>query len=406
MENVASMDLQDQSVMSASFGAEPWFIDAACLSLAHRPRLYWIEWELLPQEHVQFGQTPVGRSSVSFSVELEASNYLTPGWEKKSPGKFPTFTTSRPRDKPGYKPAGLNQCTAAEKSMWEQDNYRFPPYQYQSCHCLVNKKNLLRLPNIQEREVMMGFPRDFTANCVPKGEQGTQFHLDTRFTLIGNSWNVSVVAWLLGHLGFVLGLNPLFSPEEIVNRTSPGCTDHLQTYLRRPPMKNMGRKEEGTSKALELVSKLCTMVSLKGEDLLLQPASEDVTRYHRLRMSIPAKLWAWRTVASWKWTGDREHINSLELRAVLTSLRWRLERHKKVQIKFVHLLDSLVGMHSLSRGRSSSRRLRRTILRINALLLATRSQGVWTYVHTKQNPADAPSRRPLKRKWASCLKGI
>ena len=161
-----------------------------------------------------------------------------------------------------------------------------------------------------------------------------------------------------------------------------------------------------SKKALDLVSKLCTMVSLKGEDLLLQPASEDVTRYHRRRVSIPARLWSWRTVASWKWTGDREHINSLELRAVLTSLRWRLERHKKVQIKFVHLLDSLVGMHALSRGRSSSRRLRRTILRINALLLATRSQGVWAYVHTKQNPADAPSRRPLKRKWSACRKGI
>ena len=101
----------------------------------------------------------------------------------------------------------------------------------------------------------------------------------------------------------------------------------------------------------------------------------------------------------WKWTGQREHINALELRAVLTSLRWRLERQKQTNVKFVHLVDSLVSLHALSRGRTSSKKLRRTLMRVNALLLATQSQAVWAYVHTKQNPADAPSRRPLKRKW-------
>ena len=406
MENVASMDLSDQDLMSESFGAQPWYIDAGGMSLAHRPRLYWIDWELLPHQQVVYGHTPVGRSSVELQVELDPTQYLTPGWRKCGDGKFPTFTTSRPRGKPGYKPAGLHQCTDEEKVMWEKDEFRFPPYQYRMVHCVENKKGDKRLPNVQEREVIMGFPKDYTVNCLPKGEQGSQLHVDTRLTLVGNSWNVSVIAWLLSQLGNVLGLNSTMSPEEIVQRTAPGCTAHLQTFLRRPPMQNARGKPDNSKKTLELVSKLCTMVSLKGEDLLLQPASEDVTRYHRLRMSIPARLWSWQTVASWKWTGDREHINSLELRAVLTSLRWRLERHKKVQIKFVHLLDSLVGMHALSRGRSSSRRLRRTILRINALLLATRSQGVWAYVHTKQNPADAPSRRPLKRKWRACQNGI
>jgi hypothetical protein len=156
---------------------------------------------------------------------------------------------------------------------------------------------------------------------------------------------------------------------------------------------------KGHEKALKLVHKLLTLVSVKGEDIALQAASDDLVKYHRLRASVPAKLWRWYTAASWKWTGEKEHINVLEMRAVLTALRWRLERHKKVHVKFVHLVDSLVAMHSLSRGRSSSRKLRRTILKINALLLATKSQSVWAYVHTKDNPADAPSRRPQKRKW-------
>lgn len=109
---------------------------------------------------------------------------------------------------------------------------------------------------------------------------------------------------------------------------------------------------------------------------------------------------------SWQWSSTGEHINALEMRAVLTSLRWRIERQQQLHTKFVHLIDSLVALHALSRGRSSSRKLRRTILRVNALLLATQSQAVWAYVHTKQNPADAPSRRPGKRKWVRCQNDI
>ena len=39
MESVASMDDQDKQTMSASFGAEPWEVDAKDVSLARRPRL-------------------------------------------------------------------------------------------------------------------------------------------------------------------------------------------------------------------------------------------------------------------------------------------------------------------------------------------------------------------------------
>ena len=251
----------------------------------------------------------------------------------------------------------------------------------------------------------MGMPKDYTLNCLPKNEQGSQTHLDTRLTLVGNSWNVTVITWLLSQLGADRGINPHISLEEIVTRTSPGCRKDLQTFLHRAPMGKTHCKIS-SGKALQLVRKMLTLVSIKGEDISLQSSSEDLVRYHRLRSSIPAKLWKWKTVASWKWSGAKEHINSLEMRAVLTSLRWRLERHKRVHEKFVHLVDSLVVLHSLSRGRSSSRKLRRTILRINSLLLATRSQAVWAYVHTKQNPADAPSRRPLKRKWSACQSGI
>ena len=270
-------------------------------------------------------------------------------------------------------------------------------------HCLVNKKGQLRVPNVQEREVIMGMPKGYTQNCLPKKDQKGFLHDDRRLSLIGNSWQVTVVAWLLSQLGHQLGLHELMTVEDVVKRTSPGSSASFQAFLQRPFMRLLRRPR---SKAAEeaLVKKFLTLVSIKGEDLLIQSSSEDLVKYHRLRASVPSNLWTWKAVASWQWTGNQEHINSLELRAVLTSLRWRLERRKTTKIKFVHLVDSLVVLHALSRGRTSSKKLRRTMLKINALLLATQSQGVWAYVHTSQNPADEPSRRPQKRKWTHAKK--
>ena len=402
MESVASMDLTDQGVMSADFGIDPWSIDASGCSAAHRPRLYWIEWEIPPGVDYHFDKTPSGRDVIHLDHSVDVPRFLEPGWHKTSQHKFPTFTTSRPREQPGYKPAGIKQCSLHELRRWKADEHRFPPYQYQTQYCVSDKHGTLRLPSIIEREAIMGFPKNFTMQCMPKQQQGSTAHNDCRLSLVGNSWNVTVVAWLLSHLGETLGLNEHFSVGDVCERTSPGCSKDLQTYLTRPSMQSV--RKAVSRDPLKLVQKLLTLVSVKGEDIMLQHSSEDLVKYHRLRASIPADLWKWTTVASWQWTGQAEHINALELRAVLTSLRWRLERHKKVHCKFVHLIDSMVCLHALSRGRSSSRKLRRTMLRINALLLATKSQGVWTYVHTKQNPADAPSRRPQKRKWLRCQK--
>ena len=142
---------------------------------------------------------------------------------------------------------------------------------------------------------------------------------------------------------------------------------------------------------------------MKGEDVLLQHHTNVPVKYHRLRASIPAKLWRWHTVAGWKWSDFSEHINVLELRAVLTGVKWRVERLRQLDIRCLHLVDSLVVLHALSRGRSSSRKKRRTLVRLNAFLLASGLQRVWAYVDTHQNPADRPSRRGVKKK---LLKGV
>ena len=140
-------------------------------------------------------------------------------------------------------------------------------------------------------------------------------------------------------------------------------------------------------------------MSVKGEDLLLQSTSEQLVKHQRLRASVPSKLWKWREVSGWQWKTPGEHINVLEMRAVMTTVKFWIAKQKLRNCKIIRLTDSLVVLHALSRGRSSSKKLRRTIMRIQAYLLVANIQPVWAYVHTSQNPADRPSRRVICRKW-------
>lgn len=171
---------------------------------------------------------------------------------------------------------------------------------------------------------------------------------------------------------------------------------YLQSRLWRTPLRHMRGQAPVCDE--RLVSKLGNLVSVKGEDILLTSTSSQLTKFHRLRASVPAKLWHWKVVSGWRWTGTPEHINALEMRAVLTSLKWRVLHRKQTRTRFLHLVDSLVVLHALTRGRSSSRKLRSTLSRINALLLCSSNQALWGYVSTEQNPADRPSR------WGSRVK--
>lgn len=386
------MDAADRHAMSAGIGTEPISCNAGSLTWCQRPRLYWVDWELEAQfissKHDSGAPAPV---EVKLWAHQDISEVIKKGWIKVDPDHpFPTFTTARPQKKPGRKPAGLRECSQEEIERWQADLHRFPPYQYREQHCLVNKKNVLRIPDLQEREVMMGFPLNYTASCAPKGQRKGDAYNDIRLSLLGNSWSVPVVAWLLGQLLGRLGFISSPSPQEVMDRISPGQADTTQGRLVRLPLNPSQGVDHEPMYALAF--KLGNLISIKGEDVMLTTPTTQMVKYHRLRASVSSSLWRWRVVTGWRWTLGREHINSLELRAILTSLRWRIEHLHHLGTRLIHLTDSLVCLHCLSRGRSSSRKLRRTLARINALILASNIQPLWGYIHTDQNPADKPSR--------------
>lgn len=347
MESVASMDQADREHMSASFGDDPWQCDAGQMTWCSRPRLYWLTWDLVQHE----GATLVSGDGVTpRTVELTAWQDLDEvckeGWTKVEPRRpFPTFTTSRPRPSPGRKPAGVSQCTSEELDRWQQDSFRFPPYQYCGRNCLIDQQQRIRIPDIEEREVMMGFPPGYTAACSVKADRKKTETMDMRLTLIGNSWSVPVVTWFLGNLFGFLGLCSQPTPQQIMDSLKPDGAVFLQSRLWRLPLRPVrGPPPEGES---SLVSKLCSLISVKGEDVLLTTPSSQMARYHRLRASVPSKLWHWKIVTGWAWRGGKEHINSLELRAILTALKWRIVHKGVTNKRFLHLTDSLVSLHCL-----------------------------------------------------------
>ena len=133
----------------------------------------------------------------------------------------------------------------------------------------MNAAGEFRLPNIMEKEVAMGFPLGYTETCLPKSQQEGKKYQDVRHSLIGNSWQVTVVSWLLQQLFRPLGLTEVNDLQSVVKLASPGQDPYLQGYLARVPMP----RPTGPSKVVKeevLTRKLINFVSVKGEDLLVQ----------------------------------------------------------------------------------------------------------------------------------------
>ena len=109
------------------------------------------------------------------------------------------------------------------------------------------------------------------------------------------------------------------------------------------------------------------------------------------RTSIDARRWHWRIAKGWKWQYTN-HINVLELEALLKTLQWRARSLNLFDKRFLHLVDSQVALGVAAKGRASSKRLSPTLHRYNLWVLACHCYPVIGWVATHQNPADEPSR--------------
>ena len=273
MESVFSMDEKDRTVMSAHMEVVPYMVEASCISLCRRPRLYWLSWEVpeSPEVTLKLMGEPGWSQYVEVVLrhDVEADAFLRAGWKLQAGEKLPTFTTARPRPLPGNRPAGLHHCQEHEVARWKADDHRYPPYVYRDRYLLVNSQGELRLPSIGEKEVIMGFPLGYTSACVPKNLQKGSLYEDIRHSLIGNSWHVPVIAWLRLQLFRPLGLTPQRTLSDVLQAIKPGGEKQLQGFLRRLPLREIKGVVTPVDEVV-LAKKLTNFVSIKGEDLMLQ----------------------------------------------------------------------------------------------------------------------------------------
>ena len=109
------------------------------------------------------------------------------------------------------------------------------------------------------------------------------------------------------------------------------------------------------------------------------------------RQGAAADWWFWEKVFAVKWT-KQDHINSLELRAILLSVEWRINPLKESRVRLVHLTDSYVAMSIIGKGRSSSRMLQPLLKRLAAMLMAFDLYLCTCHVESTENPTDEESR--------------
>jgi hypothetical protein len=140
----------------------------------------------------------------------------------------------------------------------------------------------------------------------------------------------------------------------------------------------------------ELTRILLTRVNHTGSDVRISSGAIMNPKAYP-RQSANASWWLWKHVFYCRWQ-CKEHINRLEMRAILLALRWRIQHLKEVNCRFVHLTDSYVCMSIISKGRSSSDLLMTIMKQIAAVQFSFTLFPILIHVESTENPTDEGSR--------------
>ena len=308
------------------------------------------------------------------------------------------------------------------------DKMKFPPYTYQPQylfrHC---ETGATRVASAGEREVLMGFRRGYTLALFkkkPETEKEEEEQEVARQAALGNSFHCIVLAVLLDLWLWTrkvrtepVGTQAILASwhEELLEKppaqfaASDGEdagrlpeeseSEHLalvsEKRMRAPywirPEEDWPEGEDMKSMTQRIVHHYLRRMEFRGSDVRL-----DLGMFYRPdvapRTSIDPSRWSWSVAHSYPFR-QAEHINVLELRAILHTLEWRARTATFHSCRFLHLSDSQVCLSVLNKGRSSSRKLNRLLRRISALCLALNVLPLWAWVESRLNPADEPSRR-------------
>ena len=382
VENVFSMTPENRVTFNDVLGIKPYLVDAINFTYCRRPRLYWCSWDLSTHfasiiDRGDFWEVYVKCKKPPAQFWVDQGSFWDP-----NQGFVPTLTRALPSANPPRSPAGI--ATASQKAIerWTADQHCFQVYQYEDFAMLQNEDGSRRLPSQTERELLMGFDKDYTSAAVSE-KQGPRTVFVTTAQLIGNSFCVPVIAFLVSELLLALELTEDPIPPELGLALKQASSTWSSSASFHPG-------ESDTQSSRELVWEHLRRAERGGSDVRL-----DVNIPFRPkawpRAGIRASRWRWAIVHGYRWR-FKAHINVLEMQAALNTLKWRARSTANVGKRFLHLIDSQVCAAILTKGRTGSRRIRQTIKKCNALCLAAGFFPAYGYVNTDDNPADIPSR--------------
>ena len=407
IENVLSMDTSARREISQVLGVEPYALCPSDLLAYNRPRLAWVSMDLKEGRGVRF-EHQEGFIRVWMTGEaLSDEQWITPGWARFEPdGKLPTFMKAIPRRRPPERPAGMARCDSTTIERWTSDQFRFPPYQYKLENMLEDEEGALRYCNAEERCLLLGFGFGHTRFAMSASQaKGHERELeDLELSLCGDSFSMLSFGWIISQL-CAPWVEPR-TPTELVRRfgLAPGCS--LQADLAVPLRRQLGYGPNPINEVgmEELTAQLSRHVNHTGGDVSLSlgtPYSNKSSNH----LSLRADWWTWRILFTTKWKYPN-HINYLELKMILQSIRWRARSTSSLSSRWLHLSDSMVCNYVLSKGRTSSKLLQPMTREIAAYLLALNSHQLQGHVDSAENPTDAASREaPHKKRGSRWLKG-
>lgn len=297
------------------------------------------------------------------------------------------------RDKPPPQPAGLSRCDYATLCRWQDEDFKYPPYQFKEQYLIWDDEmQSARLLCSTERELLMGYGRDHTVYCYSASQtkQNKQLYEDERCTGIGDSFSIfsfayfaacAVQQWITIKQVAVLNNRMGLPPGSGLHISIPCPLSKQDTY-------GVFRWQEWSTSSLHAYLALRT--NHTGSDIRIS-SGQLMNPRHSQRQSINPKWWRWEPIFHCKWQ-TAEHINPLEARAIMLALFWKARQGSAFNKRVFHVTDSYVCQSIFSKGRTSSKMIQPIIRRANALLMASFLYLYLSHVDSIENPTDEASR--------------
>ena len=399
LENVASMDQHAAQQISHELGVEPYRLDCADAVPMRRPRYAWTSEDLTGV----FSDVSITQRRYWWDVTASATyprteQWPTPGyaWDGEQDGCiFPTCMKSIPRTSPPIRPAGLEKCDSATRDRWAQDQFRYPPYQYQRQY-IITSSTTWRLLNATEKELLLGYGFNHTilAWSASRSKQNPTGFSDAQHKLLGDSF--SIYSFVILAATCCRAFLPVLSYQHLAQRMgiAPGFVAAFRSSC--PLSRSLKYGSSGLAAndfqiGVELLNRfLLRKANHTGSDIRVL-SGEIMNNRAFPRQSVSSTWWQWNHAFSTRWK-KKSHINVLELETILLGIKFQISRLHAVDQRIFQLTDSYICLSVASKGRTSSQQLTRVLNVISAHLLAFGLHLIMGHIDSAENPADDGSR--------------